>query len=249
MYRNFHYNSKKDVRPSCLYNVNSYTGNIAFIGKKTLGFQPLHVRNCWYPWARFVGPTWGPSGADRTQVGHMLAPWTLLSGMIHVQHSLSIIMTWSIFSNTKNVVKRGSRFNIKTVFPGTVNSTAQQSVQHNALSISLGHFYSTWWPQELTRPCYIGLCYDESRLSSQTIRATFQCEKRLFRYGNFHDKDKTVMRLVYLYNGNPYTGKTTSLYWDGPQNPSYLHGQLCQWLISITIYCSLHYFKVIFSKS
>ena len=30
--------------------------------------------------ARFMGPTWGPSGADRTQVGPMLAPWTLLSG-------------------------------------------------------------------------------------------------------------------------------------------------------------------------
>ena len=27
----------------------------------------------------FTGPTWGPSGADRTQVGPMLAPWTLLS--------------------------------------------------------------------------------------------------------------------------------------------------------------------------
>ena len=24
--------------------------------------------------ARFMGPTWGPSGADRTQVGPMLAP-------------------------------------------------------------------------------------------------------------------------------------------------------------------------------
>ena len=33
--------------------------------------------------ARFIGPTWGPSGADRTQVGPMLAPWTLLSGMWH----------------------------------------------------------------------------------------------------------------------------------------------------------------------
>ena len=27
-----------------------------------------------------MGPTWGPSGADRTQVGPMLAPWILLSG-------------------------------------------------------------------------------------------------------------------------------------------------------------------------
>ena len=27
------------------------------------------------------GPTWGPSGVDSTQVGPMLAPWTLLSGV------------------------------------------------------------------------------------------------------------------------------------------------------------------------
>ena len=30
--------------------------------------------------ARFMGPTWGPSGANRTQVGPRLAPWFLLSG-------------------------------------------------------------------------------------------------------------------------------------------------------------------------
>ena len=30
--------------------------------------------------AKSMGPTWGPSGADRTQMGPMLAPWTLLSG-------------------------------------------------------------------------------------------------------------------------------------------------------------------------
>ena len=29
-----------------------------------------------------MGPTWGPSGADRTQVGPMLAPWTFLSGKV-----------------------------------------------------------------------------------------------------------------------------------------------------------------------
>ena len=29
--------------------------------------------------ARFMWPIWGPSGADRTEVGPMLAPWTLLS--------------------------------------------------------------------------------------------------------------------------------------------------------------------------
>ena len=30
--------------------------------------------------ARFMGPTWGPSGSCRHQMGSMLAPWTLLSG-------------------------------------------------------------------------------------------------------------------------------------------------------------------------
>ena len=30
--------------------------------------------------ARFMGPPWGPPEADRTQVGPMLAQWTLLSG-------------------------------------------------------------------------------------------------------------------------------------------------------------------------
>ena len=30
--------------------------------------------------ARFMGPTWGPPGSCRPQMGLMLAPWTLLSG-------------------------------------------------------------------------------------------------------------------------------------------------------------------------
>ena len=35
--------------------------------------------------ARFVGTTWGPSGAGKTQVGPMLPPWTLLSGKTSIQ--------------------------------------------------------------------------------------------------------------------------------------------------------------------
>ena len=39
----------------------------------------------WVGWnslvARFMGPTWGQSGADRIQVGPMLALWTLLYGL------------------------------------------------------------------------------------------------------------------------------------------------------------------------
>ena len=33
--------------------------------------------------ARFTGPTWGPPGSCRPQVGPMWAPWTLLSAMIY----------------------------------------------------------------------------------------------------------------------------------------------------------------------
>ena len=36
----------------------------------------------WSLTARSMGPTWGPPGADRAQVGPMLAPWTLLSGLL-----------------------------------------------------------------------------------------------------------------------------------------------------------------------
>ena len=41
--------------------------------------------------ARFMGPTWGPSGAERTQVGLMLVPWTLLSGTV-LLYAINIII-------------------------------------------------------------------------------------------------------------------------------------------------------------
>ena len=46
---------------------------------------------------RFLEPTWGPSGADRTQVGPMLASWTLLSGIINVN-------AWSATDLHKNTM-------------------------------------------------------------------------------------------------------------------------------------------------
>ena len=41
---------------------------------------PMFIQRIHTLIARFMGPTLGPRGADRTQVGPMLAPWTLLSG-------------------------------------------------------------------------------------------------------------------------------------------------------------------------
>ena len=37
--------------------------------------------------ARFMGPTWGPPGSCRSQMGPMWAPWTLLSGKYNVLYS------------------------------------------------------------------------------------------------------------------------------------------------------------------
>ena len=47
--------------------------------------------------ARFMGTTWGPFGADRTQVGPMLAPWTLLSGFMSIYRDSSEIFFKKIY--------------------------------------------------------------------------------------------------------------------------------------------------------
>ena len=61
--------------------------------------------------ARFMGPTWGPHGADRTQVGHMLGPWALLSGNFQKHKSkpnftlvslkIYLLTHWDIFADRK----------------------------------------------------------------------------------------------------------------------------------------------------
>ena len=52
--------------------------------------------------ARFMGPTWGPSGADRTQVGPMLAPWTLLSGLLPLQCQADITESEFKYNNLRS---------------------------------------------------------------------------------------------------------------------------------------------------
>ena len=49
--------------------------------------------------ARLMESTWGPTGADRTQVGPMLATWTLLSGYKYSMRKRSIpwlLMPWRL---------------------------------------------------------------------------------------------------------------------------------------------------------
>ena len=46
----------------------------------------------------FMGTIWGPSGADRTQVGPMLAPWTLLSGHWLYRQFIDLMDSFTHFS-------------------------------------------------------------------------------------------------------------------------------------------------------
>ena len=61
------------------------------------------------PIARFMGPAWGPSGADRTQVGPMLAPWTLISGIQRVDIKRKGVLTRKMY-NTAHI--RGIGFQL-----------------------------------------------------------------------------------------------------------------------------------------
>ena len=46
--------------------------------------------------AKFMGPTWGPPGSCRPQMGPMLAPWTLLSGVVsrYCHHPPTVAAFW-----------------------------------------------------------------------------------------------------------------------------------------------------------
>ena len=59
---------------------------------------------CVVPDSRFMGPTWGPLGADRTQVGPMLAPWTLLSEVPLWIQRLSNVRPMSLWCCMQNRV-------------------------------------------------------------------------------------------------------------------------------------------------
>ena len=46
--------------------------------------------------AKFMGPTWGPSGSCRPQMGPMFAPWTLLSGLLFVMQDPGGLISTSL---------------------------------------------------------------------------------------------------------------------------------------------------------
>ena len=57
--------------------------------------------------AKFMGPTWGPPGSCRPQMGPMLAPWTLLSGIPLWGISTNNVEIWSfLYDSLKNLLNK-----------------------------------------------------------------------------------------------------------------------------------------------
>ena len=77
------------------------------------------------PIAKFMGPTWGPPGSCRPQMGPMLAPWTLLSGMLP-QIRASYGVTRSPHYNDVIMTTIASEITSFTVVYSTVYSDANQ---------------------------------------------------------------------------------------------------------------------------
>ena len=100
--------------------------------------------------------------------------------------------------------------------PTAVSSmlTTQAWLIHQNLAEKLPPIYTLWSEKSLIRLIFAQWV---SNVMLMGTRALSQYKDSLSMYGDFHYKDKKVVRPSYLYNGNSYTGKSVSLYWDGPQ--------------------------------
>ena len=74
-------------KTTCLYTSIGSVSDACDMLRKQVQYLRLLITEILIQIARFVRPRWGPHGADRTQVGPMLAPWTLLPGNIQDKSS------------------------------------------------------------------------------------------------------------------------------------------------------------------
>ena len=113
--------------------------------------EPVHQQQLDWPTlrVRFVGPTWGPSGADRTKLGPMVAPWTLPSGKV----------SWNILVSAPDSVVA-----LDTSYPmWLVDSTDKEPVLRGicryADVIMNGWVQLIWWRHAMEMPsALLSLC-------------------------------------------------------------------------------------------
>ena len=98
------------------------------------------------PITRLMGPTWGQSGADRTQMGPMLAPWTSLSGYIYTTIAYVDQLNWWPFV-CKGVMISSCLCSRLQSFNGAALLTYPHIVSNNYLVHQLAN--NEWYVQKM----------------------------------------------------------------------------------------------------
>ena len=144
--------------------------------------------------ARFVGPTWT---ADRTQVGPMLAPWTLLSGILYggdmspctgsrVNANYEQIASWDRCQFGTRGPQMSDTFCLTLPWPiWLCHDQSDSAMTHLTLPwpIWLCHDPSDSAMTHLTLPWPIPLCHDPSDSAMTHLTAMTHCSKTQKRIG------------------------------------------------------------------
>ena len=94
--------------------------------------------------AKFMGPTWGPPGSCRPQMGPMLVPWTLLSGMAsHITSNWPFVKPFFFFSGRYPKTHQRQRYRTGGFPSQRVKNakTACMSLRHHGLSLDFMYHY------------------------------------------------------------------------------------------------------------
>ena len=129
--------------------------------------------------ARYMGPTWGPPGSCRPQMGPMLAPWTLLSGLVYCMLSDSLI--------NENVIKiNASQRNMDKKWFCNQHFTPHICIR-KPVNIGSGNGLSPCWRQaipwtndDLLSIGPIGTYFSEIRIKTHNFSFTQMSLKMLF---------------------------------------------------------------------
>ena len=106
--------------------------------------------------AKFMGPTWGPPGSCRPQVGPMMAPWTLLSGVLYIAQQGSLASSFYVHYNDVTMDAIVSQITSLTIVYSTVYSDADQRKHQSSASLAFLRGIHRWpvnpphkWPVTL----------------------------------------------------------------------------------------------------
>ena len=180
--------------------------------------------------ARFMGPTWGPSGADRIQVGPMLAPRTLLFGVFLFRRSVETQFhigkrhwpfeaqtKWLIFC-TRDVQMHFVNQNYCISFT-EIPSYASNARKSSLISRWLGtehatsHYLNQCWPNSLKHNIYhqpskswnlqtVIYYFCVLLLWAKKVLSILNCKDLMRTRFSVHAKNVPIIRTVILHRVN-----------------------------------------------